>query len=203
MKHFLMSICIAILAVSAGLTQERKAVPPPPKPADEGPSLEVTMKFIQDKLNSVGPVNFVIRVHDNNATGNDSAMQFSGEVSKVVANPSTCRIDYHSKSEQDGSVVYDSDTWFSLKAVDDIVVMSMEQRQKELNTGAGHPSLISNVEPPIFLLNLRRTIRLANGKDGKTANSFSFSDEQLANRVAKAMVHAVELCGGGAKPEPF
>jgi len=33
-----------------------KAVPPPPKPADEGPSLEVTMKFIQDKLNDIGPV---------------------------------------------------------------------------------------------------------------------------------------------------
>jgi hypothetical protein len=25
----------------------------------------------------------------------------------------------------------------------------------------------------------------------------------LADRVAKALVHAVELCGGGPKPEPF
>jgi hypothetical protein len=30
-----------------------------------------------------------------------------------------------------------------------------------------------------------------------------FVDEDVANRVAKAMLHAVELCGGGAKPEPF
>ena len=30
-----------------------------------------------------------------------------------------------------------------------------------------------------------------------------FFDEQLANRVANAMVYAVELCGGGSKPEPF
>jgi hypothetical protein len=27
--------------------------------------------------------------------------------------------------------------------------------------------------------------------------------EDLANRLAKAMAHAVELCGGGSKPEPF
>jgi hypothetical protein len=30
-----------------------------------------------------------------------------------------------------------------------------------------------------------------------------FLDEDVANRTAKAMVHAVELCGGGSKPEPF
>jgi hypothetical protein len=30
-----------------------------------------------------------------------------------------------------------------------------------------------------------------------------FRDEDMANRVAKALVHAVELCGGGGKPEPF
>jgi hypothetical protein len=29
-----------------------------------------------------------------------------------------------------------------------------------------------------------------------------FADEDTANRVAKAMIHAVELCGGGDK-DPF
>jgi alpha-D-ribose 1-methylphosphonate 5-phosphate C-P lyase len=33
--------------------------------------------------------------------------------------------------------------------------------------------------------------------------NFNFLDEDTANRVAKAMLHAVELCGGGSKPEPF
>jgi len=32
---------------------------------------------------------------------------------------------------------------------------------------------------------------------------FIFSDETMANRVAKAMLLAVELRGGGSKPEPF
>jgi hypothetical protein len=30
-----------------------------------------------------------------------------------------------------------------------------------------------------------------------------FSDIDTANRVAKALIHAVELCGGGKKDEPF
>ncbi len=30
-----------------------------------------------------------------------------------------------------------------------------------------------------------------------------FRDEDAANRVAKAMIHAIELCGGGSAPEPF
>jgi hypothetical protein len=35
---------------------------------------------------------------------------------------------------------------------------------------------------------------------GKT-NGLTIRDEETANRVAKAMIHAVELCGGGAKKD--
>jgi hypothetical protein len=43
------------------------------------------------------------------------------------------------------------------------------------------------------------------GKDEKVRRLlFIIRDEDLANRVAKAMLHAVELCGGGGgKSEPF
>jgi hypothetical protein len=30
-----------------------------------------------------------------------------------------------------------------------------------------------------------------------------FEEQDMANRVGQAMLHAVELCGGGSKPEPF
>ena len=33
-------------------------VAPPPKPADGGPTLEVTMRFVEDKLNEVGPISY-------------------------------------------------------------------------------------------------------------------------------------------------
>jgi hypothetical protein len=37
---------------------------------------------------------------------------------------------------------------------------------------------------------------------GNQNTGFYFLDEDVANRIAKAMVHAVELCGGGNK-DPF
>jgi hypothetical protein len=30
-----------------------------------------------------------------------------------------------------------------------------------------------------------------------------FRDEEMADRVAKAMIHDIEICGGGSQPEPF
>jgi hypothetical protein len=42
-------------------------------------------------------------------------------------------------------------------------------------------------------------IKLNNGQDP----TIRFYEQELADRVAKALIHAVELCGGGPKPEPF
>jgi hypothetical protein len=185
----------AVLVVSGASAQQKKAVPPPPKPKDEGPSLEVTMKFIQDKVDGVGPVNYVEYVHDNTA-GNDWTNKLRGQVSNIVAVASACRIAYHWKEERNGTVASDVQGGFSLKSVGDVVIVSAEQYQKEIDTAGGHPEYSYRIDPPVFWLRVRRT-------DIKGSNDLPFFDEQMANRVAKAMVHAVELCGGGAKPEPF
>jgi hypothetical protein len=49
-----------VFVAAAGLAQQE--VPPPPKPPDNGPSLEVTMKIIQDKMNDQGDVEYVGRL---------------------------------------------------------------------------------------------------------------------------------------------
>jgi hypothetical protein len=199
MRRCLMTMCFAALAVSATLAQEKKTVPPPPKPADEGRSLEVTMEFIQEKLGAIGPVNYRLHYHDN-VSGNDGMSHWKIGVTKVVADSSACRVSDHFRQEFQegnfGAVLADGDFGFSLKEVANIVVMQIEQLHKEWNAAAGHTSLTYKVDPPIFLLRVHRA-------DTKEANDFPFFDEDLANRVAKAMVHAVELCGGGSKPEPF
>ena len=48
-RRCVMTMCLVSLVVSVALAQ-KKTAPPPPKPADKGPSLVDTMKFIQDKL---------------------------------------------------------------------------------------------------------------------------------------------------------
>jgi hypothetical protein len=194
-----MKVCISlwliVLAVSAALAQEKRAVPPTPKPADEGPSLEVTMKFIQEKLNGLGPVNYVAHVHDNSG-GKDWENQFSVLVTNLVADPGTCRIDYRLKTARDGAVLVDSAVGFTLRAIEDIRVMPGDQYLQELATAGGYPSFsVKKVDPPVLAFRVR-------GNDKKNSD-FLFLDERLADRVAKALVHAAELCGGGTKPEPF
>jgi hypothetical protein len=82
------------------------------------------------------------------------------------------------------------------------------------------PTMVFQNDPPYFevLIHLGsgkmvhyHTMRVESGKNAKSTESndnsgefvLHFRDEETADRVAKALVHAVELCGGGSKPEPF
>jgi hypothetical protein len=78
--------------------------------------------------------------------------------------------------------------------VQDIVVLPQEQNQQKANARSGHPEWTPRVEPALFTLVARRPKGVE--------NAFLFSEEEMAGRIAKAMVHAVELCGGGNK-DPF
>jgi hypothetical protein len=73
-------------------------------------------------------------------------------------------------------------------------VMSGEQDFKEIVLAQGRPPGSYKFDPPVYALKVARPHH--------TFNTFYFLDEDLANRVAKAFVHAVELCGGGSK-DPF
>ncbi len=183
------TIMLASIFLSTAFAQD---VPPPPKPKDDGPSLEVTMKFIEEKLNSIGRVNYIAYLH-NNTDGSDTTGRISDEVKNVRANPATCRIDFHDWETQNEKVKADTDAWFLLKAVQEVVVKTREQDAKESDSKEGHPEYSYRIDPPVFILSINR-------KSGH--HTISFYDEAMANRVAKALVHAVELCGGGNK-DPF
>jgi hypothetical protein len=186
-------MCFAVLAATGALAQQKKSVPPSPKNADKGPSLEATMKFVQTKLNEVGKVNFADYVH-NNSTQNDWIVQNSSEATNVVADAASCRITYHMKIVVSEKVAFDEDASIPFKDVQDLTVTTVEDDIKTTDAALGYTTRSYRADPPIFVLKLRRT--------GTGSNAFDFSDEDLANRVAKAMVHAVELCGGGNK-DPF
>jgi hypothetical protein len=167
-------------------------VPPPPKPADTGPSLEVTMKFIADKVTDEGKLSYAASVSDSSQSGVEWTNQFTVEISNLVADAKTCRISFHWRAELNGKVADSSDYNLLLKDVRDIVVMPQEQNQKQIDTRSGHPAWNSQITPSLFTLVARRPKGLE--------NAFLFSEEDMAGRVAKAMVHAVELCGGGKDP---
>jgi hypothetical protein len=233
MRCFLMMILFGVLAVSPALPQQKKNVPSLPKPADNGPSLETTMRFIQEKMNEQGQVGYI----ETNSNAPAVTFRHLYRISDVLVDPVTCTLrttestfttidlaggsTYSEGGKQvtgDDLLRHDVDTTTtSFKDVEKIEVESAEQFLNGHFAQRAHPEVTATVTPPNFVLVLNASKPLFSfhrndtrgnspahdsdiaGKD----HEFAFRDEETANRVAKAMVHAVELCGGGSKPEPF
>jgi hypothetical protein len=193
-------VSMLMTIVFAGATAlAQVAVPPPPQPAPDrgeshGPSLEVTMKFIQDKLNTVGTVNFAGYVHDS-ANNTDGVQKFSSTISNAAANAGACALSYHRLVINNGSREHDENIVINLRDVQSIAVLPDEQDWQMYLVRTGDSTKTVKDVPDISAL----VIKLNNGKDP----TLRFYEQELADRVAKALVHAVELCGGGPKPEPF
>jgi hypothetical protein len=92
--------------------------------------------------------------------------------------------------------VQDYWAWANITAESPAFLLTLSAEQAAFTQGPDH---FVNAKSPISATHQKT------GKDEKVRKlMFIIRDEDLANRVAKAMLHAVELCGGGgSKPEPF
>jgi hypothetical protein len=213
-------ILAVILAGATALAQQ--AVPPPPQPAPDkpvGPSLDVTMKFIQDKVNQQGSIKYV-ESWSNTVSGSSSPSKESSVESHVVAiDPAgglSLQQTFKSLTSTSGGTRTATGTWQMLfKDVEKLEVLnSMDFKHRK------SPTMVFQDDPPYYEIFfhlvagktvLHHTVRVESANNGKTPESdnnigefvLHFRDEETANRVAKAIIHAIELCGGGNKPEPF
>jgi hypothetical protein len=224
------------LAASIALAQQ--SVPPPPqpvadKPADNGPSLEATMKYIQDKVNQQGKIDIVFS-GSNTVTGQSILPEAVSLESRVIAvDPAGgLSVQESQKSpliKQSQEIPLGAEfmrftksqttTWrVYFKDVEKLEVLNSNDFKHRNN-----PSVVFRDDPSYYdiVVHLvagktvpRHTVeRIDGGKTDKTTTTESddsirefvlhFRDEETANRAAKAIVHAVELCGGGPKPELF
>jgi hypothetical protein len=195
-KRCVMTICFAVLATSTALAQERATLPTPPKPVGEGPSLEVTMKFIQDKLRDIARLNLMVsgtQTTDNRRLSQRRTL----ELSKVRANPMDCSIQYHYKYVvDDNPPIETADITTPLAAIENIQLEPFERSLTMTAASIGHPEFVFTSTQP-------QTLALVLNSKQKGDFVFFFQDDTVADRLAKALVHAVELCGGGSQPEPF
>jgi hypothetical protein len=203
---FVFFVCFTVLLIGPALAQQPVPPPPPPQPAGNGPSLVATMQFIQDKLNDNNKASWIDNAQTARFAGMNWADTITHEISNVVADQSQCRISYHLFTKHsvayrfiatsDGKNNKGEDSSFSLRAVQEIVVKPWEQYETEWLAKNGHPdTTVISANPPMTAL----VVRQPHGVE----NVFTFTDAALADRIAKAMVHAVELCGGGKTEEPF
>ncbi len=156
-------------------------------PANSGPSLAVTMQLLQEKLNEQGKMSWTTNYHDS-ADNTNWIYKFVFEAGKVVADAPTCTITYHYTIVRDGKQISDSDATFNLRDVQDLTLITGDERQNKNDVAAGHTTWSAKVDPPVFDL-------IVKGKE-KAEFYFFFYDGDVANRVTKALGHAVELCGG-------
>jgi hypothetical protein len=174
----LLSVSAAVLA-----PQENRQ---PARAAQAGTRQE-TMKYSQEKLNSIGPVYYTTQAYDSR-NGDNWTNKFKDEASEVIADPSACRIYYHWFTSVEGSVTMDKKLTFALKDVRQISVHPREEVFNADNAAMGRSSRTAKVEPPVYVLLAQRAAHVE--------NHFIFPDQDLANQVAKSPSHAVELCSG-------
>jgi hypothetical protein len=212
-KRCPMTICFAVLAISTALAQENNSLPAQAKQADNGPSLEVTMQFIQDKLKA----------------------KLKSPPQDVVADPAACTLKIvHHTEGQTQSIGYYGGFHYKPTISDEYLSIPFRDVEKiEVMAGQQYQSLMGNEDADSasgFILRLtmttntsvtRQTIEhcekkgdrcLRDGDDKKVESNETvahagswigwFDDADTPNRIAKAMSHAAELCGGG-KAEPF
>jgi len=163
-------------------------VPAAQKKEPKEPKLGVTLQFVADKVNQQGPVNVAGYLHDN-ATGKDSIVHLRLEQSNVKFEQPKCKLGFHWRVFSNGAITTDKDVWMLLSDVNSVEVIPKEAAWKRDDSKQGNTTLSYKADPPVSVLRLN----VSNG------NSFelNFYDEGVADRVAKALEHAVGLCGGG------
>ena len=164
---------------------------------DNGPSLEATMNFIQEKLSAQGTINWITAVQDTvtGATIMPASPQSEAK-SEVVANPRSCKLSYHVKGTLGGRTVLDKGSFISFKNVDKIEVMTLDNYHNRNNAKQGHPERMESDSPTVYIVAIGFT-------DVPGGTGWIVSEQDMANRIANAMFRAAQLCGSEVKSEPF
>jgi hypothetical protein len=164
----------------------------PPVALDE-PGLQDTMKFIEERLDAIGRVNYVAYRHDDRNPNSHAVeiLSLSAEITHPRASSDGCRIDFHAWTSLGGQVTFDRDTGFALKDIREVALLPMDEKMSEANQKARRPAATYHVTPLVFAV----TARSRDGHD----YPFLLYQRALSIRLTRALSHAVELCGGGSE----
>jgi hypothetical protein len=212
--RFVFSASLGLMLCGIAIAQ--RSVAAAPRPSDDEPSLAATLQFISDKINHEGRMDFIV-TSQNTITGKSEEPSKSSMEVKVIA------VDPNGELTVKGvSQGIDPDSKCAITFVlrfKDVQKLRVETDEDNMNSVAakrGQPEIKFHVDPQVYVVAIDLNSGLVTGhrqflKNDKSVGddevqfndpSLKFRDEDTANRVAKAMIHAVELCGGGSK-DPF
>jgi len=208
---------------TATLPASQSSHPAVAKPVESRPSLAETMQSIRDEMNEQSQLDYVSATSNRDHPDITSRMNVHSVYDNVLADPEACTL--HVDITQSDSLstslggkaltegTYDQRVQIAstvyFRDVEGIAVESRQVSQNRSFVALGHPELSVVVEPSIFVVQLsaskpvfsaRLSTTIGSGAPQVSDNTgavteFLLRDEERANRVAKAMRHAVELCG--------
>ncbi|MGA7410095.1 MAG: hypothetical protein WBW33_06390 [Bryobacteraceae bacterium] len=206
---------LAFLLAQSDATRAQDVPPPPPPKKDNEPALGDTLKFIRDKLNAQGRVSRMVIKHDH-SKGQYATERWSSLVSDATTNVAACTLSFRTvldvDTDSDQSRLEQS-VKLSFRDLDKLAVEpETETRKREfasLPNGVGPFTLVS-VDPEVFSvvlyanggkIHISTSIKQLHfeGEADVSLATLAIRDEDMAQRMAKAMIHAIELCGGGSK----
>jgi hypothetical protein len=128
----------------------------------------------------------------NRNTANGSVSQYAAvnRVSKVVADAAQCRVSYQWTVWRNGGSqpLFTKGFSFMLHDVTSVGIEPVSQVNTESNAAGGHPNLVqTSTAPPMTALVIHMSSRW---------NYFPFASSASAERAAKTIGQAVQLCGG-------
>ena len=155
--------------------------PTAPSPAQSGPTLEVTLKFIADLMTAESPVGWVLR-----SPRDDGSIYDDGGNSRRYRNfaQSSCMLSWEEKDD-DNDWEQVTENFAKVKAVT-VRVESESEVMSKTPDKRGRTSIWTST-PDVFSVDIY----------------FYLTDRQRAERLVKAITHAITLCGGGANDQPF
>ena len=176
----------------------RLTAPPSAQAADDEPTLPEALQFVQAKLNALGKISFVAVTQDT-VQGTKSSSVVTETASGITTDAaSTCTLRFHWTTTRRGQSLSDQDIQLLLKAIANIEVMPLPAALSKINAAGGHPEIVVRTTAPEFW-----ALFVSRNDNPKGFIHFSFDDQKMADRVAKAIQHTAELCGAGETKEPY
>src|SRR5438270_2500169 len=154
--------------------------------AQTAPGLDETLSYISDQIAQQGESELTINNVDP-ATGQTWANHSTQLGSNFSTDPAHCQINFHWRTSDNGSVSFDGDGGVPFRQLDHVRVDTLDAYFARVNAGGGHSGWNTHATPAMTVVTSVRS-------DG-VEHIFYFQDADVANHVADAMRHAMELCG--------
>jgi hypothetical protein len=150
-----------------------------------GKSLKETLGFIRDRFAGQGEISYKIKLHDS-ADGSDWSNSMTGRATNVSYDVGNCSLSYHWNTTSDGKQIQDFDVTWYFGNGRKVSVVNREEEVRAQAANDGHPTWTAIVSPPLWVVTTTFT---------DNTGVANFTDKDTAERFARAIDHAMDLCG--------